>query len=202
MAQAFQSTATLNTRKKLLMNSEAPFPALATPRLHLRAIQPTDAEDVFAFKSDRAVMDFYGDEPHQSLEETQTLIRELAEAYIKRDAIHWGITRLHDDHVIGSCTLFLHAPHYAEIGYELHPAYWRQGLMTEALTAIVTYGFTDLGLQRIEAAMDGRNVPSRQLLLKLGFSYEGNLRQRFFFGNEFLDAHYFGMLRSEWPPTR
>ena len=50
------------------------FPSLTTNRLHLRQIQPTDAEAFFAIKSDREVMDFYGDEPHQSLEDTHALI--------------------------------------------------------------------------------------------------------------------------------
>ena len=104
------------------------------------------------------------------------------------------------DQVIGSCTLFFHDPggNFAEIGYELNPAFWRQGLMIEALAAIIDFGFTIAGLYRIEAAMDGRNQPSQGILRKLGFAYEGNLRQRFYFREQYLDAHYYGMLQSEW----
>ena len=176
------------------------FPSLTTHRLHLRQIQPTDAEALFAIKSDREVMDFYGDEPHQSLEETHALIHHLQESYDRREALHWGITLKGEGTIIGSCTFFFSDPgfHYAETGYELHRTYWQQGLMSEALPAILTYGFTELGLHRIEAAMDFRNTRSRSLLLKLGFTYEGNLRQRFFFRDQFLDAHYFGLLNNEW----
>ena len=70
--------------------------------------------------------------------------------------------------------------------------------MAEAIAAILTYGFTELGLHRIEAVTDPRNTPSKSLLLKLGFTYEGNLRQHFFFRDQFLDAHYFGLLQNEW----
>jgi len=176
------------------------FPTLTTNRLHLRKIQPMDAEALFAIKSDREVMDFYGDEPHQSLEDTRALIQQLQDSYERHEALHWGITLKGEDTVIGSCTFFFSDPgfHYVETGYELHRAYWRQGIMTEALPTILTYGFTELGLHRIEAAMDARNTRSRGLLLKLGFTYEGNLRQRFFFRDQFLDAHYFGLLKDEW----
>ncbi len=176
------------------------FPSLTTNRLHLRQIQPTDAEALFAIRSDWAVMDFYGEEPHQSLEDTHALIQQIQDAYDRRGAILWGITLKGEDTVIGTCTLFSFNLdfHYAETGYELHRAYWRQGIMGEAMPAILTYGFSELGLHRIEAAIDPRNTPSKSLLLRLGFMYEGNLRQRFFFREQFLDAHYFGLLKDEW----
>jgi len=71
--------------------------------------------------------------------------------------------------------------------------------MTEAMSAILTYAFTEPGLQRIEAVVDDVNEPSKGLLRKLGFIHEGTLRRRFFFRNRFWDEHYFGLLRDEWP---
>ena len=176
------------------------FPSLTTERLHLRQIQPSDAEAFFVIKSDREVMDFYGDEIHQSPEETHTLIQQIQDSYERREAILWGITLKGEDTVIGSCTLFSFNFdfHYAETGYELNPTYGRQGITSEAMGAILTYGFTELELHRIEAAVDPSNTPSKNLLLKLGFKYEGNLRQRFFFRDQFLDANYFGLLKDEW----
>jgi ribosomal-protein-alanine N-acetyltransferase len=176
------------------------FPSLTTNRLHLRHIQPTDAEAFFAIKSDREVMDFYGDEPHQSLEDTHALIQHLQDSYHRREAVFWGITLQGENTIIGSCAFISFNPdvQYAEIGYELNRAYWRQGIMAEAIAAILTYGFTELGLHRIEAVTDPRNTPSKSLLLKLGFTYEGILRQRFFFRDQFLDAHYFVLLQNEW----
>ena len=178
----------------------AHFPSLTTERLQLRQIQPADAKAFFAIKSDREVMDFYGDEIHQSLEETYTLIQQLHDSYDRHEALFWGITLKGQDTIIGSCAFIAFNPdfHYAEIGYELNRAYWRQGIIAEAISAILTYGFTELQLHRIEAVTDPRNTPSQNLLLKLGFTYEGNLRERFFFRNQFLDAHYFGLLQNEW----
>ena len=176
------------------------FPTLTTNRLLLRQLRPTDAEAFFAIRSDPVGMEFLGREPHQSIEETDTLMQRLQTFYEQREALTWGITLKGEDTVIGSCTFFSFNPHfhYAETGYELHRAYWRQGIASEAMSAVLTYGFTELELHRIEADVAPDNIRSKNLLLKLGFTYEGNLRQRYFFRGQFEDEHYFGLLKDEW----
>jgi ribosomal-protein-alanine N-acetyltransferase len=63
---------------------------------------------------------------------------------------------------------------------------------------VVAYGLTELALHRIEACPLAGNSASRRLLLKLGFTCEGNLRQRAFFRGHFEDQLYFGLLKDEW----
>lgn len=176
------------------------FPTLSTNRLHLRQIRPTDAEALFAIRSDREVTEPYGQEPQKSLDEARTLIERISEYYNEHDAIFWGITLKGEDTVIGTVTFWNFGPglHCAEIGYELNRAYWRRGIMPEAISAILTYGFSEMGLHRIEANPGAENTPSRSILLKLGFTFEGNLRQRYFFRGHYEDAHYFGLLEDEW----
>ena len=146
-------------------------------------------------------MQFYGHEPHRSLGDTQELIRQIQARYARREALRWGITLQGEDRVIGSCSFhhFNEGFHRAETGYELHRAYWRQGIMSEAMSAILSYGFDFLELHRVEAIIDMANEQSKGLLLKLGFTYEGNLRQRYLFRDRFEDEHYFGLLKDEWP---
>ena len=112
----------------------------------------------------------------------------------------WCVTVKGEDKLIGACTLWNldRAYHHGEIGYELLPAYERQGLMTEAVSAILTFAFTELGLHRVEATPFADNLPSKSLLLRLGFSYEGTLRQRHFFRDHYKDQLYFGLLKEEW----
>ncbi len=176
------------------------FPSLTTNRLLLRQIQPHDAEALFAILSDEESMEFYGHEPHQSLDETKDVIRQIEERYARKMALRWGITRQGEERLIGSCSLFHFDAGFdcAETGYELNRAFWRKGVMTEAMSTILTFAFSELGLHRIEAIIDIANERSKNLLLKLGFTYEGNLRQRFPFGDQFLDEHYFGLLKDEW----
>ena len=80
----------------------------------------------------------------------------------------------------------------------ISPACWRQGITSEAMSAVLTYGFTELDLHRIEADVAPDNIRSKNLLLKLGFTYEGNLRQRYFFRGQFEDEYYYGLLKDEW----
>jgi ribosomal-protein-alanine N-acetyltransferase len=176
------------------------FPRIETPRLVLRQITQADAAARFATFSDPLVMEYYGEEPHQTIEESQELITALDQWYARREGIRWGITLRGADEVIGSCGFFLFDEGFrrAEMGYELRRAYWRQGIMREALTAIITYGFNTMGFQRIEALVNQDNEASAALLLALGFTHEGTLRQRFWQRGRFWDDLYFGLLRAEW----
>src|SRR5579864_5373540 len=108
------------------------FPRIETPHLILRQIELRDAEALFATFSDEETMQFYGDLPHRTLEDSRELIRIQHEWYARHEGIRWGITRKGDDTdtVIGSCGLFKfdEGGHRAETGYELRRAYWRQGI--------------------------------------------------------------------------
>lgn len=178
------------------------FPVLTTSRLLLRQIQPDDGEALFAIFSDVQAMEFYGHEPHRSLDDTREMIENMQTLYAQRGILRWGIALREEHQLIGSCGFhhFDRGFHRAETGYALHRAHWGKGIMTEAESAILTYGFTEMGLHRVEAVIDIANVRSKDLLLKLGFTYEGNLRQRYHFRDRFEDEHYFGLLKDEWHP--
>ena len=175
------------------------FPALTTERLRLRQIRPGDTEALYAIYSDAETMRYYG-EPYQSREELEEALSLRQEDYTARRAIRWGIALTGDDTLVGSCGFhhFDEGHLRAEIGYILNRAHWGQGIMTEALAAIISYGFSTMELRRIEAIIDIANERSKGVLLKLGFQYEGNLRQRYHIGDRFEDEHYFGLLRDEW----
>ncbi|HEY1387546.1 MAG TPA: GNAT family N-acetyltransferase [Ktedonobacterales bacterium] len=175
------------------------FPTLSTKRLRLREIRPDDAEAIFAISSDEETMRYYG-EAYQSLAEAEAYIMLRRDDFAQRREIRWGIARHDDDRIIGSCGFhsFDEGYHRAETGYILNRAAWGQGVMAEALAAIIEYGFSEMALHRIEATIDIANSRSKNVLLKLGFQYEGNLRQRSLFRGRFKDEHYFGLLRDDW----
>ena len=176
------------------------FPRLETERLILRQIRASDANALFAFFSDEEV----SSKRHRSVEESQAFIQQLQHWYQAHENIEWGITRKSDDLLIGTCGFYAFDEgfHRAETGYELHKACWRQGIMSEALTAILTFAFTTMELHRIEAIVDEGNERSQGLLRKLGFVHEGTLRQHQFFGGRFLDEYHFGLLKDEWNSSR
>jgi len=176
------------------------FPMLMTPRLHLRQMQPADEGALFAIKSNPAVTRPYGRTPHASLEETRAWMQRIHGNYERREALVWAISFPERDEVIGTVLLWNFDEDYqcGELGYELDPAYWRQGIMAEAVPVVVRYGFTALDLHRIEAVTSAENVPSGSLLRKLGFALEGTLRQRQYFEGRYEDQLYFGLLKDAW----
>lgn len=179
----------------------ASVPVIETPRLILRGIRDEDAEAIFATFSDAETMEYYGEEPHRTLEESREQIRQIAIWFARREGIRWGITlRGGADEAIGSCGLFRFDEEFnrAETGYELRRAYWRQGIMSEAMRGLLDFGFGEMGLHRIEASTDAANARSQGLLRSLGFTHEGVLRERFAWHGRFIDEHYFGLLRDEW----
>jgi len=86
----------------------------------------------------------------------------------------------------------------SENGYDLDPAHWGRGIMTEALRAVLEYGFGKMGLNRVQATVDSGNTKSLRLLHRLGFRKEGVLRQNSYFNGQFRDDVCFSMLKKEW----
>jgi ribosomal-protein-alanine N-acetyltransferase len=177
------------------------FPHLETERLLLKRLHPSDAESLFAILADEELTRFYDDEAFTQISQAREQIEAWASAFDARRAIRWGIARRDTDTVVGTCGYYgFHGWHRrASIGYELARSHWRQGIMTEALDAIIGFGFRKVGLNRIQAVMMPRNEGSAMLLEKLGFRREGVLREYENWGNKgHVDLLMFSLLRYEY----
>ncbi|WP_308640084.1 GNAT family N-acetyltransferase [Paenibacillus silvisoli] len=183
------------------MIARGEFPLLQTARLQLRQLRSEDdAGALFDCFSRDDVTAYYDLESFTSRQQAVELIESWNERFANGEGIRFAIT-LHSstDRVIGTCGFHNWAKEHfkAEVGYELHPDYWRQGVMTEALDAVVRYGFAEMGLNRIDAFIDPANESSRRLLAKCGFREEGTMRDYFFEKNSFVDAVLFGLLKRD-----
>ncbi|MGJ4803984.1 GNAT family N-acetyltransferase [Luteimonas sp. SDU82] len=180
------------------------FPVLTGQRVRLRGPGAQDVDDVFALFSHPDVMRYWSSAPMRVRMQAEGKIGEMLEAFDRRDALNWLVAERRGDRAIGSCTLYrFDARHRrAEVGYALHPAWWRRGLATDAVALALDWGFRSLGLHRIEADIDPRNEASRRLLLALGFRSEGLLRQRFLVDGIATDSEIFGLLADEWRSGR
>jgi [ribosomal protein S5]-alanine N-acetyltransferase len=178
-------------------------PTFNTKRLRIRPLEEGDAEAIFAIKEDGNVTERYGQEPHTSLDMTRRWVSSRLNGDTQRDSVFWVFERRKEAGAIGSCCFwhFDKESNCAELGYELNRAHWRKGMMSEVLPPVLTYGFEEMGLHRIEACPLAENTPSRKLLLKLGFKYEGKLRERVYFRGRYLDQLYYRMLREDLGPT-
>ncbi|MBO8156388.1 MAG: GNAT family N-acetyltransferase [Bacillaceae bacterium] len=182
------------------MNVFLEFPILETERLILRQPDFCDLHDIFEIHSDEEVMKFNGMETHQSLLESREFIQWIHKMYENKKNIRWGIILKENKEYVGSCG-FHHFDEYftrAEIGYEIKRKYWRKGIGTEAVKRIIKFGFNEMDFNRIEAVVDESNDASKKFLLNLGFTYEGCLRNRFYFRDRFLHEYYYGLLKSDF----
>jgi ribosomal-protein-alanine N-acetyltransferase len=176
------------------------FPRLETERLILREIVPDDAPDLFRIYSDPEVMRYWSSAPLQRIDEVQQRIAGSAAAFQAREGIRWAITRKGSDRLIGSCGHWrLMRQHLrSEIGYDLAPEHWGQGIVPEAVGAILRFGFERIELHSVEAQIEPNNQASRRVLEKLGFVQEGYFRENFVVEGIFTDTAVFSLLKSDW----
>lgn len=176
------------------------FPKLSTPRLNLRELTLDDAQDIFRIRSDYEVTRYNSGIAYDRIDQARDLIQAIRSAYADGAELRWGITLKDDPAVIGMCGFNYWVRHdrRASIGYDLARAYWGQGLMTEAVRAVVEFGFANMNLNRIEADADGRNPASARVLHKVGFHDEGVQKEQFYENGSFYDLHLFALLRREY----
>ncbi len=174
------------------------FPELETQSLILRQVNQSDAKAIFQHFSDTEILKYHDLEALTNIEQAKELIASFYERFHNQQMIRWGIAKKEDNIIIGTCGYnWSQKSFQAEIGYELSQAYWRKGIMTEALTAAIKFGFDKMGLNRIAAKVMLKNIASMQLLQKLGFVPEGILREYGFWKGEFHDLKMFALLKKE-----
>jgi ribosomal-protein-alanine N-acetyltransferase len=175
------------------------FPRLETRRLVLRQLLPTDAEAIFRVRGDPEVTRYNGGAPLQSVAQAATLIDEIARDFDDRRSIRWGIALPGDEEVIGMVgyNYWVRQDNRASIGYDLARAYWGQGIMPEAVRAILHFGFEHMALNRIEADTDVANVASQRVLEKVGFRRDGVQREQVFERGGYYDLVLFSILRRD-----
>jgi ribosomal-protein-alanine N-acetyltransferase len=154
------------------------FPVLETERLVLRQLRPSDAADVLVYWGDPYVQRFNGP-VYTSIEEVRQGIETGQEEYNNQEGIGWAVTLRGEDIVIGGFG-FHHWSKYhrrAEVGYDMARAYWGQGIASEALRAILRFGFDGMNLNYIYAGTIADNHESVRLLERIGFRQEGTRRE-------------------------
>jgi RimJ/RimL family protein N-acetyltransferase/uncharacterized glyoxalase superfamily protein PhnB len=153
-----------------------------------------DAAALHAVYSDDDAMRYWDTPPHATLDDTRACIeRELSP-----DAACWWALSLDAAGPALGVVGYLGNPDVPGMGYILHPHYWRQGYMSEAVRAALDYGFTALGLDRVELWINDDNLPSQRLAASLGFALRGRFRQRYHHHAHAHEKLVYGLHVSEW----
>lgn len=118
-----------------------------------------------------------------------------------RTILSFLVVTKENNEVIGRCGYHNWYPDHrkAELGYALHhDAHKRKGYMSEAVAAVLDYGFKTMNLNRIEACTGPENIASQSLIKKYRFTQEGYLRQHYLRGQDIQDSLIFSLLKEEY----
>ncbi|KAF2395656.1 acyl-CoA N-acyltransferase, partial [Trichodelitschia bisporula] len=195
-----------------------PFPQTAfdTPRLSLREYRHSDAYALHAIFSDPGVMNYWSTPPHTSTDQTKVWLRRTLDSS-NNGTTDFIITLRGTNIAIGKVGLWrllpdpstlgsdpntlcptLSSPEAGELGFMLGQEYTRYGYMSEALGVLLPYYFERLGLVRVIADVDPRNLPARSLLVKVGFEEKGYRKETFVVGGRLVDSVDYVLERHVW----
>jgi ribosomal-protein-alanine N-acetyltransferase len=179
---------------------EVEFPTIETGRLLLRPMELGDAPAIYAYRSDAEIYRYMSPEPPASLDAVAESIRQWLELGAENRPPPWVIVPRDSGRVAGLIGLdHLNRAHSEGwLTYELARELWGRGIVTEAVRAVLGYGFGTFGLNRIGAYCWDGNVASQRVMEKAGMHYEGTLRQIRFAKGAYRDLRYYSMLAEEW----
>ncbi len=178
------------------------FKDLTTERLNLRKFCYGDLNFVYRHFSDGEVCRYlFDNEPVKTLEEAEEIVLWANDISGSPDHHRWILEVKGYGLPMGTCGFHRWDKRnkIAEIGYDLASGYRKKGYMTEALKAMLGYGFEKMVLNRIEAFVYVGNEDSLSLLEKLGFAKEGIIRDKHLFRGEFYDHYCLSLLKRDFP---
>ncbi len=181
----------------MLQLNFSPFPELHTSRLLMRKLSIQDAPEIFFLRSDPEVLKYLSRAPAKEQSEAEVFIKHINNEIFNNNHILWAIALKEDPtKLIGTITFWqIQKEHFrAELGYVLHPAHWKKGIMKEAVKAVTDYGFNSMKLHSIEARINPANLGSAALLLSSGFSRDAYFREDFYFNGSFDDTEVYSLL--------
>jgi ribosomal-protein-alanine N-acetyltransferase len=172
------------------------FPTLVTERLTLRRIEDNDIPELFDLRSNNRVMEFVDRPLATSLEDISDFLQRINDSINNNVGITWAIALKDDQKLIGTIGFWkIMKEHYrAEIGFLLNIGYQRKGIMQEALSTVINFGFETMKLHSIEANVNPANVASIKLLERKGFIREAYFKENFYFEGKFLDSAIYSLI--------
>ena len=178
-------------------------PTLTTDRLVLRPFDEADAPALFPHAANPNVTRFTLWEHHKTPDDTLVFVRDYARSrYMEGTPEPYAITFQDDPdgRPVGAvgCFWASRTNGCMELGYWLAQPYWGRGLTVEACRAVVAEAFASCRPVRVQGRVIAGNDPSRRVLDKLGFRYEGTQRSALFRRGRYEDVLFYSVLRSEW----
>lgn len=177
-----------------------PFAPVCGARVSLRAVEATDLPVLMLVNGDPEVTRFLPYPAWQSQADAQAWFERVAKLTAQGSARQLVIVDNADGQPIGTVLLFRfeEASARLELGYTLARAHWGRRVARESLALAISQAFTRMGIRRIEAEVNPDNTASHRLLVSLGFTLEGLLRERWTAKGVTYSVNHYGLLAREW----
>jgi RimJ/RimL family protein N-acetyltransferase len=173
---------------------------LVTDRLLLREFRESDCQAVHAFLSDPEVSRYCPFQPPTEEETREEIQKMLDGTRAEPPQYDFAIVLRSSDTLIGLCRLTIRPDELrqAELLYLLNQHHWGQGYATEAVRAVLGFGFRELRLHRVYATCRPANVASSRVMEKVGMQREGHLRRHRWMKGAWHDSLLYAILEDEW----
>ena len=174
---------------------------ITTDRLILRKFEYSDDDSMLRnWIADEKIQSMYSEPVYSTKEEIKELLDKYIGSYERPDYYRWAVIEKASGECIGQIAYFLvdSKNHFAEIEYCIGAEFQCRGYATEATKAVIAFGFDRINLHKVQICTKTINKPSRRVIEKCGFTYEGTLRDYFFMNGEYVGRHYFSILREEY----
>ena len=173
-----------------------------TERLTLRDYLETDLKDIHEYGSDPEVVKYMPFGPN-TFEDTQNFLNGVIVKQNEDPRTDYSLAVVlnSEDKMIGGCRISKVSQVEAHLGYILNRSYWGNGYATEAASAMVEFGFSELGVHRVYADCHPENAASIRVLDKIGLVLEGRRREYMMFHGEYSDTLLYSILEHEWELT-
>ena len=174
---------------------------ITTDRLILRKFEYSDDDSMLRnWIADEKIQSMYSEPVYSTKEEVKELLDKYIGSYERPDYYRWAVIEKASGECIGQIAYFLvdSKNHFAEIEYCIGAEFQCRGYATEATKAVIAFGFDRINLHKVQICTKTINKPSRRVIEKCGFTYEGTLRDYFFMNGEYVGRHYFSILREEY----
>jgi RimJ/RimL family protein N-acetyltransferase len=185
--------------------SEVVFTRIESERLWIRRFNDSDLAPFMAYRNDPEVARYQSWDSCDE-QEARAFIREMesARAGVLGEWFQFAIESKETQELIGDCALRVdeEEPYRAEIGFTLAREYQGRGFASEAISRLLDYAFNALGLHRVVAIADCRNVPSVALLERVGMRREGQFLENVWFKGGWADEYLYAVLKDEWLQKR
>jgi len=175
-------------------------PVVRGERVYLRASERSDIPQFVRWFNDAETLQFLSMRAPMSEAGEEQWFNDML-AHEGKDGYHFVICRIEDDRPIGTTGLFALdlVNGSAGIGIGIgEKQLWGKGYGTDAMFALLDFGFGNLRLNRLWLEVYDFNERARRSYEKCGFVLEGTERQAIFKRGRFHDVHLMGILRDEW----